>query len=156
MSKSVFTLVVNTPPERTFAFLADLTNTVGWDPPVKRAEALDPDVRVGTRFVIWLSFAGVRIKTSFRLTEVVEPRKLALSGSNRLAEISDQIIVEDLGGGRSRIWTESTIRLRGVFRALEPALKVMGGLIASGAVRGLRKALDSPERPAVGTDEAGV
>lgn len=68
------------PPERAFAFLADLANLPRWQSGVTRAELLtDGPIAVGSAARVATELMGQNIEADLRVTELDPPRRLVLA-----------------------------------------------------------------------------
>ncbi len=113
---------VRTAPEETFAYLADFTHTAEWDPGVVEARRLTPEpTGVGSRFELIGVFRGNRQRFEYVVTELEDGNRIALHGEGEKAMSDDAMTVSASDGG-TRIAYEADIRLKGVFRVVEPFL----------------------------------
>jgi carbon monoxide dehydrogenase subunit G len=128
---------VPTSPEETFAYLADFTNTAEWDPGIVEARRLTPEpTAVGSRFEIIARFRGNRQRFEYVVTELDGANRIALHGEGEKA-MSDDVMSLSASGSGTRIAYEADIRLKGVFRVVEPFMRPMFTRMGNEALDGL-------------------
>jgi carbon monoxide dehydrogenase subunit G len=128
---------VPTPPGETFAYLSDFTNTAEWDPGVVEARRLTPEpTAVGSRFELIAVFRGNRQRFEYVVTELEDGRRLAAHGEGDKA-LSDDVITVTASGDGTRVAYEADIRLKGVFRVVEPFMRPVFKRMGDDALDGL-------------------
>src|SRR3954465_10110680 len=111
---------VPTPPDETFAYIADFTNTAEWDPGIAEARRGTPEpTALGSRFELIALFRGNRQRFEYVVTEFEDGRRVALHGDGEKA-VSDDVITVSASAGGTHIAYEADIRLKGAFRVAEP------------------------------------
>jgi carbon monoxide dehydrogenase subunit G len=126
-----------TPPGETFAYLVDFTHTAEWDPGNAEARRLTPEpTAVGSRFEIIAVFRGKRQRFEYVVTELEEGNRIALHGEGDKA-MSDDVMTVSASGNGTRIGYEADIRLKGVFRLVEPFMRPMFTRMGNDALDGL-------------------
>lgn len=125
--------------EEAFDYLADFSRTAEWDPSVVEARRLTPGkVRLGSSFLVSVSFLGRRIPLEYRITEFERPSRLVLSGGDPSLRSIDEITFVARPGG-TRVTYEARLELTGIRRLADPILNVLFQRIGRLAVRGLRE-----------------
>ncbi|HEY2354046.1 MAG TPA: SRPBCC family protein [Gaiellaceae bacterium] len=111
---------VPTPPEETFAYLADFSTTAEWDPGIAEARRLTPEpTAVGSRFELIAVFRGNRQRFEYVVTELDDGKRIVLRGDGEKSVSTDVITVEPAPHG-TRIGYMADIRLKGSLRVVEP------------------------------------
>jgi carbon monoxide dehydrogenase subunit G len=125
------------PADEAFAYLADFSRAVEWDPGIEEARRLTPEpTAVGSRFEVIAVFRGNRQRFEYVVTEFEDGRRIALRGEGDKALSDDVITVSESNGG-TRIGYEADIRLKGVFRVAEPFLRSTFRRMGDDALDGL-------------------
>ena len=76
----------------TFAYLSDFANAAEWDPGIAESKRLTPaPTAVGSRFEVIALFRGKPQRFEYVVTELQEPRRIALRGEGEKA-VSDDVI----------------------------------------------------------------
>ncbi len=146
-------------PEETFGYLAMFSNARDWDPGVLDAERLDSGpIRIGSQFRLVVPFGRRQLPLTYRVVSLSrEDREIRLAARTALLRVSDHIVVGPPGPvpGETFVDYRAEVRLRGLARLFEPALrqgfKIVGDSAAAGlaaALAGQPPALTSPEPPA--------
>ncbi len=135
---------VQTPrsPEEAFAYLADLRNFAEWDPGVKRVAQVDghgagPDAV----FDVTVAGPGRDLTLRYVTVEYDAPHTLLVIAKGRLLTSEDRITVSTLDGA-TVVTYDADLRLHGLLRLADPALKLVFGRIGDRAAAGLQQALD--------------
>ncbi len=125
-----------------FAYLADFTNTVEWDPGTTKARRLDEGpLGVGSRFHVTAEFSGREIPLEYEVTIYEPPHRIVIVGSSKRFTSTDDLRVSDVGEGRVRIDYLAIFELNGLLRFAEPFLRSRFHRLADEAVAGIEKAL---------------
>ena len=135
-------------PAETFAYLAEFSNAVRWDPGVLAAGQLDPGpVRLGTRFRLVVPFLGRRISLTYRVTTHRPDRAVVLTTVGGLLRATDEIVVTGRDDG-SMVTYKAEVQLPGPLRLLDPLLRPGFRAVGERAAAGLAQALsDYPGTP---------
>ncbi|MGE5225723.1 MAG: SRPBCC family protein [Planctomycetaceae bacterium] len=133
---------IDQPPEEAFDAVADFSSAQGWDPGVVRAERVqegtgDPS-GVGARYRLLVSFRGNRSEMTYVTTEYERPTRVVLEGEGPRLTARDTIGFEPTAGGGTRIRYEADLRLKGVARLAEPALRGAFGEMGRKALAGMQ------------------
>ncbi len=140
-----FQTTVDTPrsAESSFAYLADFSHAVQWDPGVVASRRVDEGpLGRGSRFALVASFAGRRVPLEYVITEVDAPRRVVLHAENRLFRSVDTIVVESRENG-SRVTYDARLTPKGVLWLLAWPLTVTFRRVGERARRGLARSLGS-------------
>ena len=130
------------PPEVAFDAVADFSSAQGWDPGVVSAERVeegrgDPS-GVGARYRLVVSFRGSRSEMTYVTTEYDRPTRVVLEGDGPRLTARDTIGFEPTAAGGTRIRYEADLRLKGVAKLAEPALKGAFSEMGRKALAGMR------------------
>jgi hypothetical protein len=129
-------------PEDAFDAVADFSSAQAWDPGVARAERVeegrDDPSGVGARYRLVVSFRGNRSEMTYVTTAYERPTRVVLEGDGPRLTARDTIRFEPAAGGGTRILYEADLRLKGVAKLAEPALKGAFGEMGREALAGMR------------------
>lgn len=134
------TIEVDRPPHEVFDAIADFTTTAQWDPGVARStQVRGALVGEDAEFDVALALPGVPVHPTlrYRITTHDRPNRVVLETRSVLAVGRDDVIVEALPGGGSRVLWEATFRLRGPAHVYDPLLAVGFRRVGRRAVAGL-------------------
>ena len=132
--------------EEAFAFVADFTHVVEWDPGItESAKVGDEPVGVGTEFAVVSNFAG----RSLPLTYVVEawdaPNRAILATSTSRFDGRDTITFRSVDGG-TEIDYVAEFSFKGLMRLAEPFLKGTFNRLGQKAMDGVVEAVAARTR----------
>lgn len=133
-------VVVDTPPDAVFAYLADFTTTQQWDPSTIRTERISGDGNVGTRYVNTSRFAGRTSEITYEVTSMTPGQSIELRGVNQFLVARDTITVAPQSGG-TRITYRVRFAFQGWLRWIEPLLQLAVAHLLDEGARGLRHEL---------------
>jgi uncharacterized protein YndB with AHSA1/START domain len=138
------TVTVARPQAEVFAYLADFTTTMEWDPGTLETTRESGDGGVGTTYRNVSRFMGRQTELAYVVTEHQSPELLRLRGENRTVVVRDTMTLTRTGGAttisyRAEFEFKGWARLVSPFAA--PALRRLGDR----AAQGLRSALDSSQ-----------
>jgi carbon monoxide dehydrogenase subunit G len=135
------TFEVPAAPADAFAYLADFTNAVQWDPgTVESTRADDGPLGVGARFRVVVAFFGRRIPLEYVIEQYEPDRRLVLGVSGKSVTGRDTITITPSGTG-STIGYEADLNLKGAMRVLDKGLQVTFTNIGNKASDSLKKSL---------------
>jgi len=138
------TLEVARPVEDVFAFIGDFANTAQWDPGVASATQSAPGaIGVGTTFDLRVLFNGKELPMTYRVTAWEPPLRVELRGEGARSTAVDDIRCIASPQGGTTISYSADLRLRGVFRILEPLFKKKFTKTADDAMAGMQTALEA-------------
>jgi carbon monoxide dehydrogenase subunit G len=123
-------------PEDAFAYVADYTNAVAWDPSIVSAQRLDDGpIREGSQFRVVVAFFGRHIELTYTIERHAPPTEVVLVGTGKSVESRVTIVVKTAGDG-SRVDYRARLRLKGAMRMLDKGLQLpftsMGERAAAG------------------------
>jgi uncharacterized protein YndB with AHSA1/START domain len=118
--------VVDAPPERVFAFMADLANWPRWQTDMKSVDLLEGEAgTVGARYRYVSKAMGQAIDSTVRIVSVDPPRQIAFEGEwAGMIRPNGRYLVEPEGTG-SRITLNPHPETRGPGSILAPLLAMM-------------------------------
>ncbi len=124
-----------------FAFIGDFVNSQVWDPGVATARnTTDGPVRVGTVYALTVLFNGKELPMTYEVTVYDAPNRVVLAGAGSTVSAVDDIRFESTATG-TRIIYAADLRLKGVFRALEPFFRGKFDATGRAAMEGMRRSL---------------
>jgi carbon monoxide dehydrogenase subunit G len=143
MARYVTKVQTDRSAEDVFTYLADLRNFAEWDPGVRRVEQVEGDGGgPDTVFDVSVAGPGSRDLTlRYRTVEYDAPRELLVIATDRFLTSEDRITVDATPAG-TVVTYDADLRLRGLLRIADPALRMVFGRIGDRAAAGLRRALD--------------
>lgn len=137
-------------PEEAFAYLADFSNVEQWDPGVDRAERLDDEIRLGTRFRVEVSALGRRVPLQYRIVELTSPWKVVLLAETPTFRSRDTVTVVPTATGCDLTYV-AELRFRGLIGVADPVLRIALRRIGDRAAAGLERAIGVTPSPVEGT-----
>ncbi len=136
--------IVEVPRPRAdaFAYVADFTTTMEWDPGISHAEQLSPEgPGLDCRYEVTAVFNGNERRLTY-VTEVYEPpERVVFRGGDRRFESVDTITFETMENG-TRIIYAADFRMKGLLAVLEPMLRNRFQKVARKGASGLAAALE--------------
>lgn len=127
--------------DEAFAFVADFTNVVEWDPGITESTQVGNEpVGVGTEFAVMSNFAGRSLPLTYVVEEWVAPHKAILSTSTSRFDGRDTITFRAVDGG-TQIDYVADFSFKGVMRLAEPFLKGTFNRIGEKAMDGVVEAV---------------
>jgi len=128
--------------DEAFAFIADFSNSMLWDPGTVTSEPVDPGpTSVGSRYRLGVRMGSRVVPMEYRITLFEAPTRVVLEGSGSNVEAVDEIRFSPSATG-TRIDYTADIRLGGAMRLVQPFLGRAFAKLAQDAVDGMRRALD--------------
>jgi hypothetical protein len=128
--------------DQAFAYLADFSRCVEWDPGVVEARRLTEEpIGLGTRFGLVASFLGRRVPLDYEVTAYEPDRRVTLTAENGLIQSVDEITFTATADG-SDVTYDAQLRGRGAFRVVDPLLGLAFGRIGDRARDGLIRELN--------------
>jgi hypothetical protein len=134
-------ITTSLPAEEAFAYMADFANVARWDPGVARARRLDDGpLRVGSRFEVVTSLAGIRSRFVYRLAQLDAPDRIVLEAETESLRSVDTVTIEKSGDG-CRVTYDAVLLPKGLRYLADPLLHLAFQWIGARAADGLRTAL---------------
>jgi len=124
-------------PEEAFAFLADMTNAVQWDPSIVAVVRHDDgDLGVGSSFEVTLGFLATKKTLVYAVTEYEPPTRVVLRAETSLLLSEDAISITPHDEG-SEITYRANLAGKGVLGIVDPLLHLVIDAFGKGAAKGL-------------------
>jgi hypothetical protein len=141
MARFTTTLISRRSPAETFAYLADFSHAVEWDPGVleARRETSGP-IGVGTTFALVTRFGRRVLPLTYRITRYEPDRLVALEAHGNRFVSADTITVEPASEG-ARFTYDARLDFAGAARLADPLMQLVFGRIGRRAEAGLRETL---------------
>jgi hypothetical protein len=130
------------PLDEAFAFVADFSNSMHWDPGVANSERLDTrPVGIGARYRLDIRLGGRVAPMDYEITTFEPSRRVVLTGTGSGVAAVDDIRFEATPGG-TRVDYTADIRLQGVLRLAQPFMGSAFARLGRNARDGMQRALD--------------
>jgi carbon monoxide dehydrogenase subunit G len=128
------------PVAEAFAYMADVTHFVEWDPGIVHvAQIQGSGPSVGSAYALTVKTLGTTVMR-YDVTAFEAPFRMVLESRTPFLKSVDEIRVEPSGTG-SRVTYDAQLTLRGPLRHLDPALRVAFRFIGDRAAAGLKRVL---------------
>jgi hypothetical protein len=121
--------------EEAFAYMADFSNALEWDPSVSEAR------RSGDGFDLVASFGGRDVPLHYDVVELEAPRLVILEARRPSFTSRDTITVTPSGGG-SVVHYDARLSFTGIGRLLDPLMQLAFNRVGARAAQGMRTALN--------------
>ncbi|MBL8677913.1 MAG: SRPBCC family protein [Myxococcales bacterium] len=142
MARYVTSATTPLAPSEAFAYMADVTHFVDWDPGVKSVRRVTGSgAGVGTAYDLTVQ-AGTTSVMRYEVTAYDAPRRIVLVARTLFLSSVDEITVEPSGSG-SIVTYDATLTLRGPLGGFDPFLRVVFRRIGDRAAAGLKRVLAS-------------
>ncbi|HSL09772.1 MAG TPA: SRPBCC family protein [Actinomycetota bacterium] len=142
MARFTRRIEVPTPPEETFAYVADFSTTSAWDPGISDARRLDDGpLGEGCRFEVVSTFGGRQIPVTYTITSIRPSERVVLEGIGDRFRGVDDIRFSPAEGGGTRVQYVADLRLRGIARIAEPFMRSRFEQVVEDGARGLERTL---------------
>jgi hypothetical protein len=142
MARIVEELTVPVPPRVAFAYVADFTNTVEWDPQIDAARRRDEGpLGTGSAFDVELRLGSRHVTMTYTITSYQPDAQVVLETSGAWYRGRDVVDVRPGPDGGSIVRWDATFALRGPLIVLEPLMALGFRRTATKAVAGLATAL---------------
>jgi carbon monoxide dehydrogenase subunit G len=125
------------PLQESFAYVADFTTVVEWDPGIHESRRVSGEGGVGTVYEVQAEFRGKTMPFTYTVTAFEENERIVLDGVGEKASSLDTIVFEAGAGGGTRITYSADFELKGVLRVAEPFLGGTFRELARKALAGL-------------------
>ena len=136
-------LEVDAPLEDAFAFVGDFVNSAAWDPGVADARNVTGEpVGVGTRYDLTVLFGDRRLPMTYEVTVFDPPNRVVLRGTGSTVDAVDDIRFDPTARG-TRIRYVADLRLKGIFRVVEPLMRSRFRDTGDRAIVGMKRALEA-------------
>lgn len=126
--------------DEAFAYMADITHFVEWDPGIVRAVAVRGNTPgVGAAYDLTVKTIGTTVMR-YEMKEFIAPRRLVLESTTPFLKSLDVISVEPSGSG-SIVTYDAELTLRGPLRVFDLLLGLSFRVIGDRAAAGLKRVL---------------
>ena len=143
MTKYTTSMTTPWPPDKAFAYLADVRNFAEWDPGVVNVDAPIGQVpSVGAAYDVAVKTGPRSMTLRYEVLEFEAPARLLLRARTRTLLSVDEIRVRP-GGAGSIVTYDAELTLRGTARIFAPMLALAFGRIGDRAAAGLARELDA-------------
>ena len=130
------------PIERAFRYIADFSNSAGWDPGTVDAKAIEGgEPRVGSRYALSVRVGNRVAPMEYAITELQPNERVVLAGHGSNVAAVDDIRFSRTEHG-TRIDYTADIRLTGLWRLVEPFAGGAFNKIGREAREGMQRTLD--------------
>lgn len=134
------TVVVDTPVERAYEYLADFETTVEWDPGTVSTRRVDGDGGPGTTYLNVSEFAGRKTELTYVVLRRDEGVLFQLRGENKTVVAIDTMTFSTQNE-RTSVGYRAEFTFKGVARLAEPLFRGRFAKLGDEAEAGLRNAL---------------
>ena len=129
-------------PPDAFAYMADFSNALEWDPSVDRAERHGHGpMEVGSTFSLLTRFAGREVPLTYTIVEYDPPRRVVLEARRGFVS-RDTITVETNSGSGSVVHYEAVLAFSGIGKLFDPLMQLLFMRVGGKAKAGLEIALN--------------
>lgn len=143
MARYITSVTSSRSAAEAFAYMADVTHFVEWDPGVKRVLRVAGDgAGLGTAYDLTVQAGGTTVMR-YEVTAYDPPRRIVLIARTSLLTSVDEVRVEPSGSG-SIVTYDATLTLNGVLSLFDPLLRLAFRRIGDRAAAGLQRALSVP------------
>ncbi len=142
MAHFVTTIESTLAPADAFAYMADFTNAVRWDPSVSRAVRVgDGPIGVGSQFDLVARFGGKDVPLRYTAVEHEPPGRVVLEAQRPGFTSRDTITIAPAEGG-SAVHYDAALEFSGFRRLLGPLMQLVFARVGAQATAGLRAELN--------------
>ncbi len=142
MARYVTTVRTARAPDDVFAYLADLRNFAEWDPGVKNVVQIEGDGGgPDSVFDVTIASGGRDMTLRYRTVDYLPSRSIRVVAESKMFTSEDRITVT-AEGAHTMVTYDADLRLKGLLRLGDLALRVVFGRIGDRAAAGLRRVLD--------------
>jgi Polyketide cyclase / dehydrase and lipid transport len=143
MARYVTTVESKLSREAAFAYMADFTHALAWDPSVSRARRADDlPIGLGATFDLVARFGGRDVPLRYEIAEFEPPRLVVLEARRGGFVSRDTITVAPAGTG-SVVHYDARLVFSGLGRLLEPVLQRIFDRVGARASAGMQAALNA-------------
>jgi len=129
-------------PDEAFAYMADFSNALHWDPSVSEAKRDgDGPIGVGSAFDLVSRFAGRDVPLRYTVVEHEPPRRVVMESTRPGFVSRDTITVSPAAGGSS-VHYDALLAFGGLRRVLDPLMQLVFSRVGARARAGLETALN--------------
>jgi uncharacterized membrane protein len=135
---------IDQPVDQVFNYVSTPENDPTWVPASLRHEMLSPaPMRVGsiTEEDVW--FLGRRMRYAWEITQYEPPSTFALRSISGPIPATICVLLESLGGARTKVIVVGEVQLRGVYKPMELVMRLMAQRQFEIQLRNLKNLLES-------------
>jgi len=137
------TVYTRLPIERAFQYVADFSNSAGWDPGTVDSKAIEDGApKVGSRYALSVRMGNRVTPMEYEITALEPNERVVLAGRGSSVAAVDDIRFSRTEDG-TRIDYTADIRLTGLWRLIEPFAGGAFTKIGREAREGMQHTLDS-------------
>ena len=142
MARYVTTIESKLSAVEAFAYMADFSNALHWDPSVVAASrSSDGAVRNGSTFDLVVLFGGRKLPMGYAIVSYEEPRLVVIEAQKPSFTSRDTITVASAGDG-STVHYDALLEFKGPGRVLDPIMQLIFNRTGDKAAAGMRAALN--------------
>jgi uncharacterized protein YndB with AHSA1/START domain len=130
--------------DRVFEYVSTPENDPRWVPASLRHEMLSPaPMRVGsiTEEDVW--FLGRRMRYAWEITQYERPTAFALRSISGSIPATIRVLLEPLGGARTKVLLVGEVQLRGVYKPMKLVMRWVAQRQLGSQLRTLKNLLES-------------
>ena len=142
MARYVTTIESKLSPAEAFAYMADFSNALHWDPSVVEASrSATGAVGNGSTFDLVVKFGGRKLPMRYEIVSYDEPRVVVIEAQQPSFTSRDTITVAPIGDG-STVHYDALLEFKGPGRMLDPIMQLIFNRTGDKAAAGMRAALN--------------
>ena len=142
MARYIVTVRTPRSPQAAFDYMADLRNFAEWDPGVKRVTQIDgAGGGASASFDVVVASGRGERTLRYATTQYEEPRLVVIEAHSRMLTSIDRVSINANAGSGCLVTYDAELKLNGLLRLADFALKPMFKRIGDRAAQGLVVAL---------------
>ena len=142
MARYVTSIESKLSPADAFAYMADFSNALHWDPSVVEASRSSAGaVGKGSTFDLVILFGGRKLPMGYAIISYEEPRLVVIEAQKPSFTSRDTITVAPAGDG-STVHYDALLEFKGPGRLLDPIMQLIFNRTGDKAAAGMRAALN--------------
>lgn len=142
MARYTTTIASKLSADEAFAYMADFSNALHWDPSViAAARTSSGAIGEGSTFDLVAKFGGRNVPLGYAIVSYDEPRVVVIESQKPSFTSRDTITVAAAGSG-STVHYDALLAFKGVGRLLDPVLQLIFNRTGDKAAAGMRAALN--------------
>jgi hypothetical protein len=135
---------IDQPVDRVFEYVSTPENDPTWVPASLRHEMLSPaPMRLGSITEEDVRFLGRRMRYVWEITHYEPPSAFALRSISGSIPATIRVVLESLGGARTKVILVGEVRLRGVYKPMELVMRLVAQRQFGTQLRTLKNLLES-------------
>jgi len=142
VARYVTTIESTLSPAEAFAYMADFSNALEWDPSVVEATRATTDpVGAGSSFDLVVEFGGRKLPMQYEMVSYDEPRSFVVESQKPSFTSRDTVTVSPAAAG-STVHYDAVLEFKGAGRLLDPVMQLLFNRTGAKAAAGMRAALN--------------